>query len=147
MLQVAPEHSTITTPQPELYRRARRALMAAANTASPLVGGRADGLDVDLAGSERLWRSAVGSDDPLKQAEWWGHTLHERIRDEVCDLLMDDPEVNAADVEVEVKDGEVTLTGTLENRRAKRRAEDLAEHAVGVKDVHNRIRIGGQGGA
>lgn len=74
---------TVTTPQPELYRRARRALMAAANTASPLVGGRADGLDVDLAGSERLWRSAIGSDDPLKQAEWWGHTLHDRIRDDL----------------------------------------------------------------
>lgn len=70
----------VTTPQPELYRRARRALMAAATTASPLVGGRADGLDVDLGGSERLWRAAAGSDDPLKQAEWWGHTLHERIR-------------------------------------------------------------------
>lgn len=74
---------TVTTPQPELYRRARRALMAAANTASPLVGGRADGLDVDLAGSERLWRDATGSDDPLKQATWWAHTLHDRIRDDL----------------------------------------------------------------
>ncbi len=74
---------TVTTPQPELYRRARRALMAAATSASPLVGGRADGLDVDLSGSERLWRSAVGSDDPLTQAQWWGHTLHERIRDDL----------------------------------------------------------------
>lgn len=74
---------TVTTPQPELYRRARRALMAAATTASPLVGGRADGLDIDLAGSERLWRSAVGSDDPLTQARWWGRTLHTRIRDDL----------------------------------------------------------------
>jgi nucleotidyltransferase/DNA polymerase involved in DNA repair len=57
--------------------------MAAANTASPLVGGRADGLDVDLAGSERLWRDATGSDDPLKQATWWAHTLHHRIRDDL----------------------------------------------------------------
>jgi DNA polymerase IV len=73
----------VTTPQPELYRRARRALMAAANTASPLVGGRADGLDVDLAGSERLWRDATGSEDPLKQATWWARTLHQRIREDL----------------------------------------------------------------
>lgn len=74
---------TVTTPQPELYRRARRALMVAANTASPLVGGRADGLDVDLSGSERLWRDATGSDDPLKQATWWARTLHERIGEDL----------------------------------------------------------------
>ncbi len=74
---------TVVTPQPELYRRARRALLAAASTATPLVGGRADGLDLDLGGTERLWRDATGSDDPLAQARWWAQTLHQRIGDDL----------------------------------------------------------------
>ena len=74
---------TVVTPQPELYRRARRALVAAASTATPLVGGRADGLDLDLGGTERLWRDATGSDDPLRQAVWWATTLQQRIGDDL----------------------------------------------------------------
>jgi hypothetical protein len=65
----------------------------------------------------------------------------ERIREHVCDVLMDDSHLDAADIEVEVKDGEVTLNGTVDSRDAKRHAEGLAEQATGVKDVHNRLRI------
>jgi hypothetical protein len=69
----------------------------------------------------------------------------DRVREHVCDALMDDPQLNAADIEVEVKDGEVTLSGSVESRQAKRHAEDLAEQATGVKDVHNRLRIASPG--
>lgn len=65
----------------------------------------------------------------------------ERVREHVCDALMDDPHLNAADIEVDVKEGEVTLSGTVDSREAKRHAEDLAEQATGVKDVHNQLRI------
>ena len=54
---------------------------------------------------------------------------------------MDDPHLDAAEIEVEVKDGEVTLSGTVDSREAKRHAEDVAEQATGVKDVHNRLRV------
>ena len=47
------------------------------------------------------------------------------------------------DVEVRVGEGEVTLTGTVSDRRAKRRAEHDAESCTGVRDVHNRLTIGG----
>ena len=40
-----------------------------------------------------------------------------------------------------VKDGEVTLTGTVDERHAKRIAEDVAESVSGVKDVHNQVRV------
>jgi hypothetical protein len=33
------------------------------------------------------------------------------------------------------------LTGTVTDRDAKRRAEDIAEWCSGVKDVQNRLRI------
>ena len=65
----------------------------------------------------------------------------ERIRELVCDDLMDDPWLDASGIEVAVKDGEVTLSGTVEDRDAKRWAEDVAEHTGGVKHVQNNLRV------
>jgi osmotically-inducible protein OsmY len=65
----------------------------------------------------------------------------ERIRELVCDDLMDDPWLNASRIEVAVKDGEVTLSGSVDSRDAKRLAEDVAEHAGGVKHVQNNLRV------
>ncbi len=35
----------------------------------------------------------------------------------------------------------VTLSGTVHDRMEKRRAEDIADSVLGVKDVQNQIRI------
>jgi osmotically-inducible protein OsmY len=64
----------------------------------------------------------------------------ERIREDVNERLTQDPEIDASEIEVQVKDGEVTLTGTVEMRYAKRRAEDLIENISGVREVHNQLR-------
>jgi len=65
----------------------------------------------------------------------------ERIREDVCERLSEHDEVDASDVEVTVKDREVTLTGTVETRRMKHLAEDIADSISGVEDVHNRISV------
>ena len=65
----------------------------------------------------------------------------ERIREEISDRLMEHDELDASDIEVTVKDGEATLTGTVDSRRSKRLAEDLAERASGVRDVMNQIKV------
>jgi osmotically-inducible protein OsmY len=65
----------------------------------------------------------------------------ERIREEVCDVLTRDPLVDASEIEVEVQSGEVTLSGSVSDRRQKRAAEDALDGIAGIKDVHNRIRI------
>ncbi|QSQ23384.1 BON domain-containing protein [Pyxidicoccus parkwayensis] len=64
----------------------------------------------------------------------------ERIREDIYDRLMHGW-VNAEDVEVLVKNGEVTLTGFVEERRDKRVIEDLIEDVLGVKDVHNQLKV------
>lgn len=64
-----------------------------------------------------------------------------RITEEVCERLTRHPDLDASDVEVHVADGEVTLEGEVEDRQAKRLAEAIAERAVGVNDVHNRLRV------
>jgi hypothetical protein len=65
----------------------------------------------------------------------------DRIREDVCDRLYDHQWVDASDVEVKVEGGEVTLTGTVADRRHKRAIEDIAEDVRGVKEVHNQIRM------
>lgn len=65
----------------------------------------------------------------------------DRIKEDVSDALMEDSELDASDIEVSVKKGEVTLQGQVSNRQEKRRAEDCAEACAGVTDVQNNIKI------
>ncbi len=76
-----------------------------------------------------------------------GYTRSEdRIREDVCDCLTDDAHLDAGEIEVQVKSGEVTLSGTVPDRSAKRHAEDIIEHVSGVKNVQNSLRIKEQQG-
>ena len=65
----------------------------------------------------------------------------ERIRELVCERLCDDPELDASDIEVDVKNAEVLLKGTVNEKFEKYLAEDLAAAVTGVNDVQNRIRV------
>jgi hypothetical protein len=65
----------------------------------------------------------------------------ERIHEEACECLMDDDRIDASSIEVAVKDCEVTLSGSVDSREQKRRAEDLIARLSGVKDVHNGLRV------
>lgn len=64
----------------------------------------------------------------------------ERIREDANDRLTEDVWIDASEVEITAADGEVTLNGTVEDRRAKRRAEDCVEAVAGVKHVQNNLR-------
>ncbi len=68
----------------------------------------------------------------------------DRIREDINDRLTDDGWLDATHIEVAVEGGEVTLTGTVSSRQAKRRAEDIAERVSGVDDVQNNIRVNRQ---
>lgn len=65
----------------------------------------------------------------------------ERIREDVCDLLTVDEEVDATDIEVTVASGVVTLGGSVDERRIKWLAEEIATRCLGVKEVQNRLRV------
>lgn len=65
----------------------------------------------------------------------------ERIREDVCDLLTDNPLIDASGLDVSVENCEVTLSGAVKSREDKRRAESVAELIPGVRDVHNRLHI------
>jgi hypothetical protein len=65
----------------------------------------------------------------------------ERIREDVSDRLMVHPDIDASEIEVHVANGIVTLTGIVDNRHEKRLAEFIAEDALGVDDVDNRLKV------
>jgi len=65
----------------------------------------------------------------------------ERIREAVCEALTDDPHVDASNIEVVVHNGEVILTGSVEDRYAKRLTEDIVAGCLGVNDVQNNLRV------
>jgi osmotically-inducible protein OsmY len=65
----------------------------------------------------------------------------DRIHEEINDRLTAHGLIDATDIECRVQAGEVTLTGWVDSRAAKRAAEDVAEDVHGVREVHNQLRI------
>lgn len=65
----------------------------------------------------------------------------EQIRTDVIDELKWDPQVQANEIGVSVKDGVVTLTGWVDSYLKKWRAEDDVLRLAGVKAVANDIEV------
>jgi osmotically-inducible protein OsmY len=64
-----------------------------------------------------------------------------RLYEDVNERLTADPELDADDITVEVSDGVVTLSGSVQARWMKHRAEDLVDSCRHVQDIHNHIRV------
>jgi hypothetical protein len=98
----------------------------------------------DNSSGAENWRSQ--SDEGLHYGNYSGRgpkgyrRSDERIREDVCEALTFDPFVDASEIEVTVSDGAVTLTGSVNDRNQKRRAEETTENVSGVRDVHNNVR-------
>lgn len=67
----------------------------------------------------------------------------ERIREDLNERLTEAYDLDAGDITVEVADGVATLGGSVPQRWMKHRAEDLVDACIGVRDVQNRILVGG----
>jgi osmotically-inducible protein OsmY len=65
----------------------------------------------------------------------------DKIHEEIWELLTNNPDLDASDVELHVESGEVTLTGTVDSRDAKWLTEDLVTSVTGVREVNNRLKV------
>lgn len=65
----------------------------------------------------------------------------ERIREDVNERLTADPRIDASDIDVRVQNCEVTLSGSVDDRRTRRLAEEIIEDLPGVRDVKNDLRV------
>jgi osmotically-inducible protein OsmY len=67
----------------------------------------------------------------------------DRIYDQVRQKLANDPDVKGGGFDVTVKDGEVTLKGTVNDKNAREKAEKLTKKVKGVTKVDNQLKIFG----
>lgn len=65
----------------------------------------------------------------------------ERMHEELCERLTQDEEIDASDLDVEVKNGIVVLTGSVPNRWMKYLAEEVAENVAGICEVENKLKV------
>lgn len=105
-----------------------------------------EGLGDDYA-RDAGWSGGGRHDDYVREPDRRGlgplnyRRSDQRIHEEVCEALTDDPDVDARAIEVKVEDEVVTLTGCVPSRGEKRRAEDVALRCRGVHDVLNALRV------
>ncbi|MBC7540527.1 MAG: BON domain-containing protein [Bacteriovorax sp.] len=64
-----------------------------------------------------------------------------RIEEEICEVLTKDEYIDASEITVEVKEGVVKLSGTVEDREDRVAAEMLVESVLGVEDIQNNITV------
>lgn len=102
--------------------------------------------EVDHAAKVYL-RNDLGNEERLPEYDHVGkgpknyQRSDERIQDDVCEALHLSYDVDASDIEVEVKEGCVYLRGNSDNRETKWAAEDTVEGIPGVKDVMNELKV------
>ena len=65
----------------------------------------------------------------------------DKIHEEIWELLTNNPDLDASEIELHVESGEVTLTGTVDSRDAKWLSEDLVTSVTGVREVNNRLKV------
>jgi len=65
----------------------------------------------------------------------------ERIIEEVSEALTHSHDVDATEIDVEVRRGIVTLRGSVPDSQMKRAAEELIENLYGVQDVRNDLTL------
>jgi hypothetical protein len=63
------------------------------------------------------------------------------IKETICHALEQHPRIDASEIEVDVKDGIVTLRGNIHDRPTKRLAGDVIDWLPGVVDVHNNLTV------
>ncbi len=103
------------------------------------------------AGQQGSWGAQSGYGQGQQRGGMYGRgplnytRSDQRIYEDVCDALSDDEHVDASQVEVKVEKGEVTLTGSVQQRDIKRRIEDVVERVSGVKEINNQIKVQRQG--
>ena len=100
-------------------------LMAAGCGPALIAGGAAAGYKVatDERTFGRIWNDST-------------------IATKVKNALMEDPDVSALKVDVDVLEGIVILSGIVENKKAAKRAVEVAQEVPGVREVKSNLQIG-----
>lgn len=109
-------------------------------------------------GRQRIAGFGGGYDNPADRAQGGGYGMgsrqgyrgrgpkgyqrsDERVKEDLCERLSDDPQIDASDISIEVSGGRVTLSGEVEQRWMKHHVENLVDACAGVQDIDNQLRV------
>lgn len=97
--------------------------------------------------AERLARGTEGVRDVINDIRLGSRDLEDRVSDgwittKIKTKLAADPELNPFNINVDCKEGVVTLAGRVKSDHAKAEAEKLARGTEGVVRVENRLKVG-----
>lgn len=115
-----------------------------------LEGSVASALEKSLAALESHAVTGVKSVKNNLKVKWWlfgdsddwGNAWSDRdMRQAIKNRMLYNPRVKTFNVDVDVEDGIATLTGVVDNLRAKRAAENEATNTLGVWNVKNYLRV------
>lgn len=95
---------------------------------------------VNFVDTSELIAERWARDPDLRESKYQARSDLE-IQDALQDALFYDPRVVGLAIESEVDDGWITLTGTVDNIRAKESAESVAHNTVGVLGVSNLLKV------
>jgi hyperosmotically inducible protein len=102
--------------------------------------------EVERSQAEQLARDTEGVRSVDNQLRIGDLSVGENVSDawlvtKIATQLAVDPEVDSRDIDVDVLDGQVTLSGLVTTVRARQEAERIAKATDGVKAVRNEIRV------
>jgi hyperosmotically inducible protein len=102
--------------------------------------------EAERSEAEHLARNTDGVRSVDNEIELGDLSAEEQFSDgwilaKVKSQLAADPEVNSFNIDVDVLDGEVTLSGLVTAERARTEAARIAEATQGVRSVRNQIRV------
>lgn len=92
---------------------------------------------VDNSGLEVKWWMR----DELRRDVKYVDKSDEEIKKAVKDTFFYDPSVASFNIHIEVKDGVVTLSGVVNNLKAKKAAKQDAKNTIGVRTVKDFLRV------
>jgi len=102
--------------------------------------------EVGLPPRYRAWDGPRYEDRPATAPNYRGRgpkgymRSDERIREDICERLSHDPELDASDIEVSVAAQEVTLSGTIADKEQRQQLEECVWDVPGVRFVQNNVR-------
>lgn len=95
--------------------------------------------DLGRGSSGTQWNSSLPDYYGYGPKNW--KLSDERLKERVCEVLLHSNEVDATEMDIEVKDRVVTLKGNISSKGMKAVAIDLVGSIPGVEDVFTQLKI------
>jgi BON domain len=102
--------------------------------------GNEQGYGQSIQGGQGYGQGGQGQGQRRGKAPKGYQRSDDRLKEMICEKLMDEPSIDASEVSIDVQGQVVTLEGTVESRQAKYEIESLIDQ-YGAKDIVNNIKV------